>query len=185
VFQVEAFKVNEDAANFLDHVIRHANVSEKGFSVLEGNTLHWCTSIPKTLNPSQCEVIWNGTQVPPPNTTVLNSATSSLSDTEYSINAQNYSLPVSSSTSLPVSSSISSSSRSSATLSSSTVVSSSPVASPTASIGNLSQLQSALQSLEAGAIAERPTVPTVTITVKSTATLLADSDDIHQHRKVR
>ena len=211
VFQVEAFKINETAANFLNSVIIQGNVSEAGFTVYSDNKLRWCTSVPDTLNPDQCQVVWNGTQAINNATAFLNNGAGSGQMSEYPVDVA--SLPASSASS---SSSVLSSSTLSAQLSSSassisstassssvapvqssaSVVRSSslstsarPSSSATSAIQTVTEipLAQALASLEAGDLflpTETSEVAvTVTVKVAPTSSATTDDDD-HEHRKV-
>ncbi|KAI0095272.1 hypothetical protein BDY19DRAFT_878706, partial [Irpex rosettiformis] len=215
VFQVEAFKINETAADFLNSVIIQGNVSEAGFTVYDDDKLRWCTSVPNTFDASECQVIWNGTQVVADASTLLNNGVNAQQNSGYPMNAASVpasSLPVSSNlvsssvaSTLPSSSVGSSpSSATSSQLSASVVRSSSVSATvstgPSSSSTSVSQvklqtssvpLAIALASLEAGDL-NLPTetsevAVTVTVKVAPTSSVIDqdDDDDKHDHKKRR
>lgn len=203
VFQVEAFKINETAANFLNSVIIQGNVSEAGFTVYADNKLRWCTSVPDTLNADQCQVVWNGTQAINNATAFLNNGAGSGQMSEYPVDVA--SLPASSasasisvfSSSTPLvqssssagsfSSKASSSSlapvQSSASIvrSSSLSASGRPSSSATSAIQTVTEipLAQALASLEAGDLflPTETSEVAVTVTVKVAPTSSATADD--------
>lgn len=59
--QAQAFSINNQAANFLTTLIVQGDAVESGFSVLSGHAIHFCDSVPKSLSPDSCQVIWDGT----------------------------------------------------------------------------------------------------------------------------
>ncbi|KAI0343999.1 hypothetical protein BDW22DRAFT_1392179 [Trametopsis cervina] len=180
VFQVGAFRINENAANFLDSLIVQGNVSQTGFTVLEGNELRWCTSVPNTMDASQCQVIWDGTQS-------ANQAKSAQDNVDphivaYPVNATNaqsstssISAPLSTVVSVSSASSSSSSVSSSASLSRTTgvLISTSVTPSASASTSSAVSSRSVSSSLSASSSSsvKSSVSPSTTRTVTATATL--------------
>ncbi|KAH8997468.1 hypothetical protein EDB92DRAFT_2061794 [Lactarius akahatsu] len=60
VFQVQAFSVNKQAADFLSGLIHTGDAALSGFFVL-GSQLHFCDHVPNSLSTDSCRVVWNGT----------------------------------------------------------------------------------------------------------------------------
>ncbi|KAH9065911.1 hypothetical protein EDB87DRAFT_1554553, partial [Lactarius vividus] len=60
VFQVQAFSVNKQAADFLSGLIYTGDAALSGFFVL-GSQLHFCDHVPNSLSTESCRIVWNGT----------------------------------------------------------------------------------------------------------------------------
>lgn len=59
VFQVQAFSVNKQAADFLTGLIDTGNATFSGFFVL-GSQLRFCDHIPDSFSTESCQLVWNG-----------------------------------------------------------------------------------------------------------------------------
>ncbi|KAI0757276.1 hypothetical protein C8Q80DRAFT_1090727 [Daedaleopsis nitida] len=59
VFQAQAFVSNADAAEFLNSLVVQGNATDPGFAVYNGN-LYMCEEVPNVIDPSSCEVVWQG-----------------------------------------------------------------------------------------------------------------------------
>ncbi|KAI0706048.1 hypothetical protein BC835DRAFT_1311871 [Cytidiella melzeri] len=179
--QVEGFKVNENAAKFLNSVIVQGKVSQAGFAVLVGNQLRWCTSVPHSFNTNGCEVIWNGTETTNTTTALLNQAGSNsqtgaspsnvtLSHAPSPSHSSSASLAASSSGTdrAPLSTSVSQSATTTTITSASTSTTLVATSTAKATVSNLAQLQSALKSVEAGEFIATAgfNAPTATVTTK-------------------
>ncbi|KAI0803144.1 hypothetical protein BC629DRAFT_1591233 [Irpex lacteus] len=158
VFQVEAFKINETAANFLNSVIVQGGVSEAGFTVYEDNKLRWCTSVPQSFDASECQVIWNGTQV-------VGNATAFLDNTQ---DPSNYPVNVASLPASSVPSSGSAPSSSVVSLQSSTSVASSSSA-PSSSVVLPQSSSPAASSSSAARSSSSPVSATVSVRSSASA----------------
>ncbi|KAI9462320.1 hypothetical protein BJY52DRAFT_1203155 [Lactarius psammicola] len=60
VFQVQAFSVNNQAADFLSGLIHTGNATFSGFFVL-GSQLRFCDHVPNSFSTESCRLVWNGT----------------------------------------------------------------------------------------------------------------------------
>lgn len=60
VFQVQAFSVNRQAADFLTGLIDTGNATLSGFFVL-GPQLRFCDHVPDSFSTESCQLVWNGT----------------------------------------------------------------------------------------------------------------------------
>jgi len=63
-FQIKAFTINAEAADFLQDIVVQGNATDGSLPVLRGNTLHMCSWLPKDLsvNIDACAVVWNGSK---------------------------------------------------------------------------------------------------------------------------
>ncbi|KAI8995420.1 hypothetical protein BD414DRAFT_534588 [Trametes punicea] len=59
IFQVQAFVANAEAASFLYGLVQQGNATDPGFAVYDGE-LRMCETVPRTLDPSSCTVVWDG-----------------------------------------------------------------------------------------------------------------------------
>lgn len=59
--QAQAYSTNAEASAFLSDLIIQGGAVEPGFSVFNGHELRFCDSVPKSLSPDSCQVVWDGT----------------------------------------------------------------------------------------------------------------------------
>jgi len=59
VFQVQAYLINAQAANFLYGVIEQGQAFDPGFAVISPDDLRFCDSVPDNLSTAACQVIWS------------------------------------------------------------------------------------------------------------------------------
>ncbi|KAI5123715.1 hypothetical protein M0805_000309 [Coniferiporia weirii] len=59
VFQIQAFTINAQAANFLWQLVLQGNAADPGFAVMSPNDLRFCETAPTDLSSATCRVIWS------------------------------------------------------------------------------------------------------------------------------
>ncbi|KAH9912239.1 uncharacterized protein BXZ73DRAFT_107524 [Epithele typhae] len=59
IFQAQAYVANADAASFINGLIVQGNATDSGFAVYDGD-LRICETVPTTLDPSSCDIVWDG-----------------------------------------------------------------------------------------------------------------------------
>ncbi|KAI0067923.1 hypothetical protein BV25DRAFT_1876789 [Artomyces pyxidatus] len=164
VFQVQAFSINLQAANFLYGLVEEGHATAHGFFVLK-KKLHYCEQVPSTLSTNSCQIVWNGT--------VTNATTGTLNTAAY-IGSGNSSSSASPTSSVPTSS-----------------VGSSSVASLPASV-SAHPTSVAPASITAHTSAATPTSVSATVTKTVVKVIVAPSqtadagagdNDEHNHKK--
>ncbi|KAH7883858.1 hypothetical protein F5I97DRAFT_2044303 [Phlebopus sp. FC_14] len=63
VIQVQAFRINAQAADFLASVTDQGNAVDSDAFYVQGNDLRLCDNVPKSFSTSSCQVIWDGSSV--------------------------------------------------------------------------------------------------------------------------
>jgi len=58
IFQVQAFAINAQAADFLFKLIVQGDAFDPGFSVMSPNDLRFCDSVPASFSTASCQVVW-------------------------------------------------------------------------------------------------------------------------------
>ncbi|KLO19986.1 hypothetical protein SCHPADRAFT_863681 [Schizopora paradoxa] len=59
IFQVQAFSINAQAADFLYGIIVQGQAFDPGFAVASPDDLRFCDSVPANLSTAECQVIWS------------------------------------------------------------------------------------------------------------------------------
>ncbi|KAF9243845.1 hypothetical protein BU15DRAFT_71961 [Melanogaster broomeanus] len=86
VFQVQAFKINVQAANFLASITEQGQTVDPDAFYVLGNDLRLCDRVPTSFSTSSCQVIWDGlvgnnTLVPTSHVDYVANTTASRPDT--------------------------------------------------------------------------------------------------------
>ncbi|KAI0274892.1 hypothetical protein BC834DRAFT_978153 [Gloeopeniophorella convolvens] len=103
VFQVQAFTINKQAADFLTGIIDTGDALPRGFFVL-GSQLRFCDHVPNSFSVSSCQLVWNGTIANSTNDASTSLLVGSNNDLGFSSVTSSVSVATSSSAEAPTSS---------------------------------------------------------------------------------